>query len=89
MSNLDSLKEKYVEGIAETYGEILGLLKSLVELYPRHIQKEDEQFFFPSMEYFTKQEKEDMLEMFIEFDSKFTNSRYEKVIEALEEKLGK
>ena len=83
VKSLESLKEKYVAGTTETRKDILELLNTLVKLYPQHIQKEDTQFFLPSMKYFTQTEQEDMLDTFIEFDENFTNKRYEKIIEAL------
>jgi hemerythrin-like domain-containing protein len=83
VNSLESLKEKYAAGITETQKDILELMSTLVRLYPNHIQKEDTQFFFPSMEYLTQQEQEDMLYEFIEFDQNFTNKRYERIIETL------
>jgi hemerythrin-like domain-containing protein len=64
-----------------------GLLNTLVDLYPKHIQKEDNQFFLPSMKYLTQREQEDMLDRFIEFDNDFTSKRYEKILAAFEEDL--
>ena len=83
VNSLEGLKEKYVAGMTKTWGDILELLNTLVRLYPQHIQKEDTQFFFPSMKYFTQKEQEDMLDTFMEFDKNFTNKRYEKTIEVL------
>jgi hemerythrin-like domain-containing protein len=83
VNSLESLKEKYVAGTTETQKDILELMSTLTELYPNHIRKEDTQFFFPSMEYLTQQEQEDMLHKFIEFDQNFTNKRYEKIIQTL------
>ncbi len=84
---LERLKEEYVTGVRETPKDVLELLDALVNLYPQHIRKEDAQFFFPSMNYFTQEEQEGMLDRFLEFDKDFTNKRYKKTIEALEERL--
>jgi hemerythrin-like domain-containing protein len=80
-------KEEYVTGVKETPKDVLELLDALVNLYPEHIRKEDTQFFLPSMNYFTQEEQEDMLDRFLEFDKDFTNKRYEKTIEALKERI--
>jgi len=37
------------------------LHKTLLDFYPRHIEKEDKHFFIPCMEYFSEAEKEAML----------------------------
>jgi hemerythrin-like domain-containing protein len=84
---LERLKEEYVTGVKETPKDVLELLDALVNLYPEHIRKEDTQFFLPSMNYFTQEEQEDMLDRFLEFDKDFTNKRYEKTIEALKERI--
>ncbi len=83
VKSLDSLKEDYVAGKTETLGGIISLLKTLIDLYPKHIRKEDELFFYPSMKYFSTKEQEKMLDDFIEFDRNFTNKRYRKLIETL------
>lgn len=87
VKDLERLKEEYVTGVKETPKDVLELLNALVNLYPQHIKKEDTQFFFPSMKYFTQEEQEDMLDRFVDFNKNFTNKRYEKTIEALEERL--
>ena len=87
VNSLESLREKCVAGVAETQKDILEILNALLRLYPKHMQKEDTQFFFPSMEYFTQEEQEGMLGKFIEFDKNFTNKRYEKTIDALKEAM--
>ena len=55
-------------------------LASLVEFYPRHIEKEDKQFFLPVMEYFTREEKDAMLVKMNAFDQQFIHLKYQKVL---------
>jgi hemerythrin-like domain-containing protein len=62
-------------------------LRELVALYPRHIEKEDKRFFFPSMEYFTRQEMDLMLQEFERFDSRMIHERYERTVEELETQM--
>jgi hemerythrin-like domain-containing protein len=84
VNNLESLKETYLAGKVDTLKDILQLLKALVELYPAHIEKEDEHFFFPSMKYFTQLEQAQMLNKFMEFNRDFTNKKYQQVIKMLD-----
>jgi hemerythrin-like domain-containing protein len=84
VNNLESFKETYLAGNVDTLKDILQLLKELVELYPAHIEKEDEHFFYPSMKYFTQLEQEDLLNKFVEFDRDFTDKKYQQVIKMLD-----
>ena len=84
VNNLEGLKETYLAGKVDALKDILQLLKALVELYPTHIEKEDEHFFFPSMKYFTQLEQEEMLNKFVEFNRDFTNKKYQQVIKMLD-----
>jgi hemerythrin-like domain-containing protein len=83
VKSLETLKESYVAGITETLEGILNSLNALTELYPKHIKKEDEMFFFQSMKYFTQAEQNRMLEDFGQFDKEFINKRYEQIVKTL------
>ena len=54
---LEKSNERYVSGQKEALNEVLDSLRTLVKLYPEHIQKEDKHFFYPCMRYFSKQEQ--------------------------------
>ena len=84
VNSLETLKETYLAGKVDTLKDILQSLKALVELYPTHIEKEDKHFFLPSMTYFTKQEQEEMLNKFMDFNRGFTDKKYQQVITMLE-----
>ncbi|MCB2192986.1 MAG: hemerythrin domain-containing protein [Deltaproteobacteria bacterium] len=47
---------------------VVELLNELSSFYPAHIEKEDKHFFFPVMEYFTREQMDSMLEDFNTFD---------------------
>jgi hemerythrin-like domain-containing protein len=87
VSNLENLKESYIAGKTEALSGILESVKALIELYPKHIEKEDKQFFYPSMQYFTEKEQEEMLQKFHEYNRNFTDNRYKQIIETLERGL--
>ncbi len=66
---------------------IIENLEKLVELYPRHIEKEDKHFFYPVQEYFDKSEQDAMLRAFWEFDRNMIHEKYAKVVEEMKQRL--
>jgi hemerythrin-like domain-containing protein len=77
-------KEAYLRQENEALNHILIHLRTLVELYPKHIDKEDKHFFIPCMEYFTKKEKADMLARMYEFDRRMIHEKYRLTVESIE-----
>lgn len=77
-------RERYAEGDKDAVDEIIELMGSLVRFYPRHIQKEDKDFFKASMAYFPQEEQDAMLEEEYEFDRRFIHEHYERVVEGIE-----
>ena len=73
-------KDRYVQGNQEALGEILECLKTLVDFYPKHIEKEDRHFFLPIMSYFSKEEKDAMLKEGYEFDQRLIHERYQNIV---------
>jgi hemerythrin-like domain-containing protein len=64
--------------------DIADKLQTLVEFYPKHIEKEDK-VFFPSVRgCFTDEEDQAMLAEFWEFDRKIIHEKYKSVVEDLE-----
>lgn len=59
-------------------------LQEMIEFYPAHIQKEDGNFFLPSMDYFSKEEQDNMLEEMEEFDKHLFQRKYEGIVRTLE-----
>jgi len=82
VGKLVEAKERYLKG-ENTSEEVIGYLRELAQFYPKHIEKEDKHFFFPCMDYFTKEEQDAMLLEFYEFDRKMIHEKYKKVVEAL------
>jgi hemerythrin-like domain-containing protein len=79
--DLELAKERYVPGDMGTLREIAGLMGELADFYPEHIEKEDERFFLPCMDYFDKQEQESMLREFEEFDRKLLHEKYKTMVQ--------
>jgi hemerythrin-like domain-containing protein len=77
-------REKYINGSSEAIKEITSLLEKIGGFYPVHIEKEDKHFFYPCLDYFSKEEQDNMLKDFWEFDRKVIHEKYLKVVEARE-----
>ncbi len=72
-------------GLAKSLEDIKECLGELTQLYPAHIEKEDKHFFLPCMDYFSKQERDSMLERFWKFDQQLIHEKYKKVVEEFEQ----
>jgi hemerythrin-like domain-containing protein len=83
-ASLNEAKKRYVKGNEYARNDVWKLLNDLVEFYPKHIEKEDKRFFYPSMYYFSPQEQETMLNEFRDFDRKIIHEHYTKVLDELE-----
>ena len=80
LRHLLDANDKYKNGSIAALDEIGELLDCLVNFYPVHIVKEDKAFFYPCMEYFTKQELDAMLDQFWDFDRKLIHEKYSHTI---------
>lgn len=69
--------EKYSTGAPEALPQILKCIDFLVDFYPKHIEKEDKQFFPPCMDYFSPAEKKAMLAEEREFDRSMVHRIYQ------------
>jgi hemerythrin-like domain-containing protein len=84
VSRLVTAKDSYLQGNKESIDDILSSLSELVNLYPEHIYKEDKRFFYPILDYFTREEQDAMLAEFWEFDRKLIHEKYQAIVENLE-----
>jgi len=78
---------RYVQGNQEALSVITDCIRSLIEFYPKHIEKEDKHFFIPCMEYFSEVEKEAMLKEEWEFDKSLIHEKYRNAVIAVEKIL--
>jgi len=76
---------RYRNGDASALADIADQLKTLVEFYPKHIEKEDKVFFPASRAYFTDEEDQAMLSEFWEFDRNMIHEKYKAVVSGLGE----
>jgi hemerythrin-like domain-containing protein len=66
------------------FRDVNTCLEKLIAFYPAHIEKEDGHFFYPCLEYLSKQEQDSMLQEFWEFDRKMIHERYRRTVEEIE-----
>jgi hemerythrin-like domain-containing protein len=77
-------KEGFLLEKSGAVNDLVKRLEQLVDLYPRHIEKEDKHFFIPCMVYFTDAEKDEMLQKMWDFDRQMIHEKYQAVVEAIE-----
>jgi hemerythrin-like domain-containing protein len=83
VGNLVVATEKWSQGDEQALTNVSDCLNSLCELYPKHIEKEDKEFFLPSLNYFTKDEREKILNAGLDFDREFIHITYKGKMESL------
>jgi len=83
-AELVAAKESWIKGNTESISTIVDRITTLVEFYPVHILKEDKEFFFPILDYLSKEEQDAMLAEFYEFDRRMIHDKYRLVVEAFE-----
>jgi rubredoxin/hemerythrin-like domain-containing protein len=81
VTELEAAKGAFAQGNAESLEEIENILQKLAVFYPKHIEKEDKQFFYPTMAYFTAAEQEKMMQEFYEFDRELIHEKYQTITE--------
>ena len=84
VGKLIEAKEMFLKGNKAAVQDVIACLKELCEFYPRHIEKEDKHFFFPVLDYFSKEEQDTMLSEFHEFDRNMIHEKYTRLVDALE-----
>ena len=77
-------KTRYRNGDESALADIAGRPHTLVEFYPKHIEKEDKIFFPAAKACFTDEEEQAMLAEFWEFDLKMIHEKHKSVVEGLE-----
>jgi hemerythrin-like domain-containing protein len=75
---------RYRDGDTTALAAIADSLGTLVNFYPKHIEKEDKVFFPAYMAYLSQEEDHEILNAFWEFDRKMIHEKYGAVVEQLE-----
>ncbi len=85
VGQLVEAKKRFEKGDGDARVTIRECLEKLVEFYPKHIDKEDHHFFKPAMDYFSDQEKNNMIKECFEFDQGLIHDKYQSLVHNLED----
>lgn len=85
--SLADANHSYHDGDASSLAVIRDSLRTLVDLYPAHIAKEDNVFFPAVMAYINGEEEEAMLREFREFDQRMIHEKYRAVARDMKSRL--
>jgi hemerythrin-like domain-containing protein len=86
-ARLVGANSRYMKGDQDALPEIIDCVRTLIDFYPKHIEKEDRNFFLPIMEYFSKEEKAAMLLEGYRFDADLLHGEYQDIVEREERSL--
>jgi hemerythrin-like domain-containing protein len=86
-ARLVEANRRYVEGDRDAMSTAIDCMKSLIQFYPKHIEKEDKHFFIPCMDYFTEAEQQSILGEEWEFDKNLIHEKYKNIVIAVEKEL--
>ena len=81
VGELVKAKEMHFMGDQKALGIVIHKLSVIVDFYPKHIEKEDQIFFPAAMEYLSREEQQEMLQKFLEFDRRMIHEKYKAVVE--------
>jgi hemerythrin-like domain-containing protein len=81
IASLETARERHLKGEADAVGPMLTACRRLAEFYPGHALKEEQAFFSPSMEYFSRREQEGLVKKFWEFDKDLLLAKYLKFMD--------
>jgi hemerythrin-like domain-containing protein len=84
VAGLVDAKEDYVGGNTGAITKVAQYIQKLVELYPAHIDKEDNRFFIPSMGYLSDRERADMIKEMADFDKQLIHEKYKAIVKQFE-----
>jgi hemerythrin-like domain-containing protein len=82
--HLVQAKEGYLLEQPGALADLMLHLEELIGFYPRHIAKEDQEFFIPGMAYFSDAEQADLLARMYDFDRQMIHEKYRGVVEGIE-----
>ncbi|MBD3192105.1 MAG: cation-binding protein [Candidatus Heimdallarchaeota archaeon] len=84
---LVNAKKDYFAGEKNILQSIIDLLTEIADFYPRHLEKEDNEFFIAAMEYFSPEEKTAMLAEQRKFDQNLIHDHYKEQIEKIDKSI--
>jgi len=88
IGSLEEANNQFCRGDKSVLNDIQEKIHQLTVLYPQHIEIEDKQFFFPIMDYFTREECDNMIREFFDFDKNIIHKYYNQIVEKQEKLFG-
>jgi hemerythrin-like domain-containing protein len=86
-ARLVEANKRYVAGHGDAMSIVTDCMRSLIQFYPKHIEKEDKHFFIPCMDYFSEAEQQAILREEWEFDRNLIHEKYKNIVVAVEKEL--
>jgi hemerythrin-like domain-containing protein len=86
-ARLVEANKRYVAGHGDAMSIVTDCMRSLIQFYPKHIEKEDKHFFIPCMDYFSEAEQQAILREEWEFDRNLIHEKYKNIVIAVEKEL--
>ena len=86
-ARLVEANERYIRGDEDSISAVAECIRSLIQFYPKHIEKEDKHFFIPCMDYFTESEQQAILTEEWEFDRILIHEKYRNIVILAEKEL--
>jgi len=86
-ARLVEANERYIRGDEDSISAVAECIRSLIQFYPKHIEKEDKHFFIPCMDYFTESEQQAILTEEWEFDRSLIHEKYRNIVILAEKEL--
>ncbi|MBN1923868.1 MAG: hemerythrin domain-containing protein [Nanoarchaeota archaeon] len=84
VEELINSNKAYMEGSQKEFNNIISRLKDFIDIYSKHVDKEDDDYFIKVMDYFTPQEREKIIQNFWRFDIKLVHEKYKEILDMLE-----
>ena len=88
VGKLVDAEKRYMTGELGALQEVCDILKALTKFYPPHIDKEDNHFYVPVMDYFSEEEILKMTKRFDEHDQTGVYQKYDALMGELEKTYG-
>jgi hemerythrin-like domain-containing protein len=86
-TRLVEASKRYMQGDRDAISTVTECIRSLIQFYPKHIEKEDKHFFIPCMDYFSEAEQQAILREEWEFDRTLIHEKYRNIVIMAEKEL--
>jgi hemerythrin-like domain-containing protein len=86
-TRLVEANKRYMLGDRNAISTVTECIRSLIQFYPKHIEKEDKHFFIPCMDYFSEAEQQAILREEWEFDRTLIHEKYRNIVIMAEKQL--